>query len=242
MKRLMSLFFCLAICQSSAFAADVVNMAIGEWAPFTSEKDPKGKLTEKVVTEAYKLEGVDVKFSYFPWKRSSTMVEEGASDASFPWNRTDAREAIYIYHKVPVLSDDGVYFHLKGKPFDWNTIQDLKKYKVGVTVGYKNEQGYKDLGIPADAAPSEEMNFKKMLAGRIDVYQTSKTVGWATINKHFTPEEAKQFTTHPKNVAVDDYFVIFSKKNPNSKALADKLDSGMKKLKASGAYDKIMSQ
>ena len=84
MKRLMSLFFCLAICQSSAFAADVVNMAIGEWAPFTSEKDPKGKLTEKVVTEAYKLEGVDVKFSYFPWKRSSTMVEEGASDASFP--------------------------------------------------------------------------------------------------------------------------------------------------------------
>ena len=219
MKRLMSLFFCLAICQSSAFAADVVNMAIGEWAPFTSEKDPKGKLTEKVVTEAYKLEGVDVKFSYFPWKRSSTMVEEGASDASFPWNRTDAREAIYIYHKVPVLADDGVYFHLKGKPF-----------------------GYKDLGIPADAAPSEEMNFKKMLAGRIDVYQTSKTVGWATINKHFTPEEAKQFTTHPKNVAVDDYFVIFSKKNPNSKALADKLDSGMKKLKASGAYDKIMSQ
>jgi polar amino acid transport system substrate-binding protein len=242
MKKMSVLLLSAALACTGAFANEVINLAIGEWAPFTSEKDPNGKLLEKVVTEAFKLEGVDVKYSYYPWKRSYSNVQEGTSDGTFPWRSTADREKEFNIHSVPVMTDDSVYFMLKTSAFDWKTMDDLKKYKVGVTLGYTNEKTYKDKGIAAEVVPSEELNFKKIVAGRIDVYETSKEVGYATIAKSLTPDEAKLMTHHAKPVEESDYFILFSKKTPKGKAMADKFDAGLKKLKASGAYTKIFAK
>ncbi|MBF0204986.1 MAG: transporter substrate-binding domain-containing protein [Desulfamplus sp.] len=226
----------------TVFANETVKMAIGDWEPYTSQTDPKGKLLEEVVTEAFKAEGIDVQYEYFPWKRSYVNAERGQYDGTFPWNRTPEREAAFYTHKISLIKDEGVYFHLKSNPFDWNTIEDLKKYKVGVTISYKQEAIYKEHGITADTVPEEAMNFKKMLTGRIEVYQTSKAVGYATIKKLFSPEDAAKFTNHPKAVETDEFYILFSKKLPTSKALADKFDEGMKKIKESGLYDKILAK
>ncbi|MBF0203500.1 MAG: transporter substrate-binding domain-containing protein [Desulfamplus sp.] len=227
---------------STVFANKTVKLAIGDWAPYTSETDPKGKLLEEVVTEAFKAEGIDVQYAYFPWKRSYVNAEKGQYDGTFPWNKTPEREEAFYTHKISLIKDDGVYFHLKSKPFDWNTIEDLKKYKVGVTIGYKQEELYKQNGITADTVPEEAMNFKKMLAGRIDIYQTSKVVGYSTINSLFSPDDAAKFTNHPKAVETDEYYILFSKKTPDGKELGDKFDEGMKKIKDSGVYDKILAK
>lgn len=240
-KFLLSLMLA-ALCGLSANANEVLNLAVGEWAPFLSEKNPKAKRLETVVMEAFKLEGVNVKFSYFPWKRSYNRVKEGSSDGTFPWNKTPDREAFFVYSETPVLIEDSVYFHLKSLAFDWKTIEDLKKYKVGVTLGFINEKLYKEKGISADSVPSEEMNFKKIVAGRIDVYETSKVVGYETINKILTPDEARLLTHHPNPVGRTDYFMMISKKHPNAKGMADKFDSGLRKLKASGRYEEILAQ
>ncbi|SLM31964.1 putative ABC-type amino acid transport/signal transduction systems, periplasmic component/domain [Desulfamplus magnetovallimortis] len=243
MKKLPLIFLSMLILifiTSNISANETVRLAIGDWAPYTSETDPDGKLLEEVVTEAFKAEGIDVEYAYYPWKRSYVNVEKGKYDGTFPWNKTEERENEFYFHKESLIKDPGVYFHLKSKDFDWNTIEDLKKYKVGVTIGYKQEETYKEHGIVADTVPDEQMNFKKMLVGRIDVYQTSKVVGYATINKLFPPEEAKLFTNHPKAVEESEYYILFSKKTPNGQHFADKFDSGLKKIKESGLYDKIL--
>lgn len=242
MKQALLALITAALLGSKAMAADVVDLAIGEWVPFTSEKDPKGKLLEKVVAEAFKLEGMEVKFSHYPWKRAYMLVETGAADGTFPWNKTPERDHVFYAQKTPLMVDDTVYFHLKSLPFDWKSIDDLKRYKVGVTLGYKYEKIYKDHGIAADVVNSEDANFKKIVRGRIDVYASSKAAGYAIMNKHLTPDEAKLITYHPKLVEQSEYFVLFSTKTPNGKMLSDKYESGLKKLKASGAYDKLMAQ
>ncbi len=81
---------------SSAFSQTVVKMAIGEWAPFTSETDKTGKIAETIVTEAFKLEGIDVKYDYYPWKRSYELVKDGKADGTFPWTRKPERENDFI--------------------------------------------------------------------------------------------------------------------------------------------------
>lgn len=242
MARMLVAFVCAATMVLAARAAEVVNLAIGEFAPFTSEHDPKGKLLEKVVAEAFKLEGLDVKFAYYPWKRAYVLAEAGTADGTFPWNKTPERDHVFHTQKTPLVVDDTVYFHLKSKPFDWKSVDDLKKYKVGVTLGYKYEKIYQDHGIAAEVVNAEDANFKKIARGRIDVYATSKAVGYAIMNKHLTPDEAKLITYHPKVVEQSEYFVLFSTKTPNGKMLSDKYESGLKKLKASGAYDKLMAQ
>jgi polar amino acid transport system substrate-binding protein len=225
---------------TSALASDVVNLAIGEWPPYTSEADAHSKLLEKVVVAAFKLEGLDVKFSYFPWKRSYLKTRDGSFDGTFPWSRTPERENHFLFNKLALVTDQSVYFHLKSTPFDWATMDDLKQYKVGVTSGYKNEAVYKTQQIVADAAPSEELNFKKLIAGRIDVYETSKIVGYSTIKKTLSPDQAARFTHHPKVAEENDYYILFSRAIPNGQTLADRFDSGLRKLKASGAYAKIL--
>ncbi|MBF0452089.1 MAG: ABC transporter substrate-binding protein [Candidatus Magnetomorum sp.] len=242
MKKLIWVIFFIVTFSSISIANEVVRLAIGDWSPYTSKSDTKGKLLEKVVTEAFKLEQIDVNYFYFPWKRSFVLAKKGDYDGTFPWNKTNERDNEFYIHKHSLIKDEGVYFHLKSKSFDWNTIEDLKKYKVGVTIGYKQEKTYKDKGILADAVVSEALNFKKIMAGRIDVYQTSKDVGYATIHQLFSPDQAKLFTTHPKPVEESEYFILFSRKSPKGKYFSEKFDAGLMKLKESGAYDRIIAE
>ncbi|MDK2123384.1 substrate-binding periplasmic protein [Parachitinimonas caeni] len=227
---------------SVAIAEEPVRLAIGDWPPYTSPSNPKAKLIERIVTEAFRLEGLRTEYEYLPWKRSYLYVQEGKSDGTFPWNKTDEREREFIYNKIPLVRDEGVYFHLKSTKFDWHVFDDIRKYKVGYTIGYKQEQLYKKSGIEADPAMTADLNFKKMLAGRIDVYHTSKVVGYALINEHFTPAERKLFTHHPKVIEENVYYLLFSRKTPNGQQLADKLDAGLQKMIDSGAYAKLVAE
>ncbi len=242
MKNLTLFLLITALTSFNALANETVKFAIGEWVPYTSKIDMKGNLLEKIVTEAFKLEGVDVIYEYFPWKRSYNNVKNGQYDATFPWNKTEERKKDFYINKLSLIKDEGVFFHLKRKQFDWNSVEDLKKYKVGVTISFKQEKIYKDKGIKAHPVASEDFNFKMMLADRIDVYETSKVVGYAMINKLFSPEEAKLFTNHPKAVEENVFYILFSRKTPDGKYFADKFDSGLKKLKESGVYDIILDE
>lgn len=241
MKKISFLLVFSILVSTNIFAKDVVKFAIGEWSPYTSEKNKSGKLVEIIVKEAFKLEGIDVEYSYYPWARSLKNTEIGEADGSFPWNKTAEREKKFYIPKEILIKDEGVFFHLKNKKFDWNSLEDLKKYKVGVTIGYKNEYIYKEKGIDAEAVPNEESNFKKILAGRIDVYQTSKVVGYYTINNLFKPTDVNLFTNHPKVFEISEYYILFSKKTANGKMFSEKFDSGLKKLKSSGKYDEIIN-
>ena len=221
-------------------ARDVVNLAIGDWPPYTSSTNPKNRLLEKIVEEAFKQQSLDVEYHYYPWKRSYRMVQKGEADGSFPWNTTEDRQNEFVIHKEPLIKDEGVYFHLKSTNFDWQTIDDLKQYRVGVTMGFKHIAIYEEEGIDAEAVQSELLNFKKLLSGRIDVYRTSKTVGYAMIKKHFTAEEVIHFTHHPKAIEETNYYVLFSKQSPNAQKLADTLDEGLKAMRSSGEYQRLL--
>jgi len=222
-------------------ANESIKMAVGEYPPYTSKNEAHGGFLAKVVTEAFKLESIHVEYSYFPWKRSYESVKNGEHHGTFPWNDISGRDEEFHINKVPLLIDDGVYYHLKSTPFDWETIEDLKNYKLGVTLGYKHENIYRENGINAYPVTTGLLSFKMLLAGRIDVYRTSKDVGYYLINKNFKPEKARLFTHHPKVIDRSGYYILFSKNTPDGKTLSKRFDSGLKKLIESGAYDEIAS-
>jgi polar amino acid transport system substrate-binding protein len=233
---------CLFSLVSTAVPAnEVVTLAIGEYAPYTSAKDKYGKLAEEIVRKAFQLESIDVEYRYAPWRRNYAQVRSGQLDGTFPWSNAGGREEDFCVHKIPLLRNQKVYFHLKTTPFNWLTIEDLKRYNVGVSLGYNDQQVYKVQGIDADAAASGPLNFKKMFAGRIDVYSASKVVGYYTIKSLFDESDAHKFTHHPKVIDETDYFILFSKKSPRGQAFCKAFDSGLRKLKDSGVYDEILA-
>lgn len=225
-----------------ACATTHIRLAVGEWAPYTSQEDAQGKLLEEVTSRAFELEGITVEYAYFPWKRSYVLALNGEMDGTLPWNNSAERSQQFHVPMTSLVKDENVFFHLKSTPFDWNRLEDIRNYRVGVTIGYQEEAAYKAAGIRADAVSSEELNFKKMRLGRIDVYQTSKQVGYVTLAKIFTPAELSLFTHHPKVVYESEFFVLFSRKTARGKYLAERFDAGLRKLKASGEYDRILAR
>ena len=68
----------------SGYANETLTLAIGEWAPYTSDVDQTGKLAKKIVAEAFKLSNIDVEYKYFPWKRSLESVRKGDYVGNLP--------------------------------------------------------------------------------------------------------------------------------------------------------------
>ena len=239
MKKIVLAIIFLTLTFSNVCANETIELAIGEWAPYTSEKDTNGKLAEALVTEAFKLENIDVVYKYFPWKRSFEGTKKGNYAGTFPWYGTDERKSDFYLVKEPVITAKTVFFHMKDVDFKWDTYEDLKKYKVGGTLGYSDTTLLQKNGINVDVAPNEKSNYKKLLAGRIDIVPSTMIVGYNIINNMFTPAKAALFTNHPKALINADMFMLISKKIPNGHELADKFGKGLKKLKESGRYDQI---
>lgn len=222
--------------------AETIRLDIGEWAPYTSEKDPKGKIAEAIVIEALKLEGITPEFVYYPWKRSYENVKSGKSVGTFPWYTNEERQVDFIIHKEAILVAKSVFFHLKSTQFDWTTTEDLKKYKFGVTLGYSDEKTLKEAGLKTEVVPKEDTNYKKIMGGRIDATPSNIFVGYSLIHKLFPNDKAALFTNHPKAWTEGNMFMLISKKIPNGQEVADKLDAGLKKIKASGKYQEIIDK
>ena len=237
---LLSLFF-LSM-SFNLFPKETVVLAVGEWPPYVSEKNSKDKIAEIIVTEAFKLENIDVVYEYFPWKRSLERVEDGTYLGTFPWWSNAQREKDFIINKEPLITAKEVFFHLKSTDFKWENFNDLKKYKIGGNLSYSHVEQLEKKGISVDVAPKQELSFKKLLGGRIDALPADSIVGYYTIFKLFSPAKAALFTHHPKALRQGDLFMLISRNSPKGQYIADKLDIGLKKLKDSGRYDEIVTK
>jgi len=239
-------YFLLCLLLSGIFAPatfgnEVVKFAVGEYPPYTSARHPNARILEVLVRAAFKLQAIDVEYGHYPWKRSFALAKNGHVDGTFPWLKSPVRERNFYIGDHEIYQDQGVYWHLRSTPFDWNTTEDLRKYKFGVTVGYtRTQEFYNKLGIKAETEVTEESNFKKLLAGRIDVYRTSRVVGTYLVDSLFSAKARDRFVFHPKVSDDSSFFILFSKKTVRGKRLEREFALGLEKLKISGRYQEII--
>ncbi len=241
-RVLLLLLLLPGVLSAPTLANELVKFAIGEYPPYTSPNEPDAKLLEHLVTAAFKQQSIDVEYGYYPWKRSFAMTKSGEVDGTFPWPTDTEREREFIISESPVFVDQGVYWHLRSTSFDWNNIEDLKNYTFGVSVGYRIEKFYLKHGIKYDMEVSDESNFKKLLAGRIDAYRTSRIVGAYTLNKLFGANIESNVISHPRVAEILDFYILFSKRTPRGERLSKEFSTGLKKLKESGEYQKIVQK
>ncbi|WP_028865079.1 substrate-binding periplasmic protein [Psychromonas aquimarina] len=241
MKKLLLSYLLLFTLSPAVPAVESITLAIGDWEPYTSSREKKGKVLELLVQEAFELEDIHVEYKYFPWKRSFEYSRLGKFHGTFPWYRTKQREEDFYINNEPILIEKTVFFHLKDSKFDWSNFDDLKKYRIGGTVGYSITQVLENSGIDVEYVGKEDLNYRKILSSRIDVYPNALNVGYYQIEMLFDDSESTNFTHHPKPLNEKSYYMLFNKDLANVEELADKLDSGLRKLKDSGRYDAILS-
>ena len=234
------LCFLILLTTSVLYGQETLSFDIGDWEPFTSSRDPDSQILELLVREIFQRNDIDVVFRYYPWARSIENVKKGNSVGSFPLMRTPDRDKTTICSKEPILIDEIYFFHSKNLPFDWISFDDLKDYRIGGTIGYAYMQPLVNYNLKVEYAPSEELNFKKLRAARLDIYPASPYVGNYLINKLFDIKTRTQFTYHPRAMCMQTYYFLVSKNHPKAQDIVDIFDEGIKYFKHNGRYNEIL--
>jgi polar amino acid transport system substrate-binding protein len=239
-----SLLFIGILLFAHSLHGQTIRIASGDWDPYLSSKAFEYGLTSHIITEAFKLEGIDIQWGFFPWKRTFESAKEGEQwDASAAWWPSERYKKDF-YTSDAIMSTSLVFFHLKDYEFHWDSVDDLSGINIGVTRGYHYgeslENTDKEKKLLIENANSDEQNFAKLLFGRIDIFPNDVVVGYTQINNTFSPNEASRFTHHPKKFKVDTLHLLISKRAKNAKLFLQKFNAGLKKIKASPQYQNML--
>ncbi|MDM8517487.1 transporter substrate-binding domain-containing protein, partial [Desulfobacterales bacterium HSG16] len=215
------------------FAEKIVRITAGDWPPYLSSNLPHNGIAGRIITEAFAVKEIKVKFDFYPWKRAFILAKKGRKDGTAVWLKNSEREADFYYSK-PVIEEKHVFFHLKSKPFDWQNVNDIKGKTLGGLLGFSygemiDNAAKTDL-ITIDFVSEGEFNFKKLLAKRIDLYPQELNVGYHTLQTMFLAGEKEQITHHNTPFLQRQSYLLLPKKNERSKILLKAFNEGLEIL------------
>ena len=220
------------------FAGPVVTIATGEYQPWTSEHLPHGGFINHVVTEAFRAQGIETRFVYLPWKRTLEDTRQGVYDATSYWYYKAEREQDFI-HSPPVNHERIVFFGRKGRvPERWSTLAELAGLRIGATRGFTYSDEFWRLAgaglLNVEQVRSDELNMRKLIAGRIDLFPVGEQSGWHILMHDFSEKDRNGlFTLQPPLAEVDGY-ILFSRKRPEVGRWVAAFRTGLQSLEKSG--------
>lgn len=229
-----------SITSGDVFADETIRITAGEWAPYLSPELPDSGIAGRIITEVFQLHGIKTEFDFYPWKRAYELARRGKSDATALWFKNSEREKIF-YYSAPVVTEKFVFFHLKSKPFSWETITDLQGKIIGGLIGFSYgediDQAVEAGLLKIDRTSSDIQNFKKLLSGRIEVYPQEINVGYQVLNSKFLAGERAQITHHDKPFLSQHTYLLLSRKHKRNEKLRELFNAGLETLNEQGKIE-----
>ncbi|WP_037027250.1 substrate-binding periplasmic protein [Psychromonas aquimarina] len=232
-------------CAGQVSADQTVRLTTGEWSPLISHRYENDGILPLIVREAFALQGFDVIYQFQPWAVSYKEARDNKFDGSLGWAPNEQRSHDF-YFSDPIYTSRKVFFHLKSLNFMYNSIDDLKGLRIGVTRTYKFGSEFDNavknglLNINyVDNNPENISNLNKQV---IDLFPMDLLVGNSLINRYLTVESGRLITYDPRIFAEIPISLIFSRKIPDQRArrLLSAFNIGLAELKASGRYNRML--
>ncbi|MEH8018387.1 transporter substrate-binding domain-containing protein [Rheinheimera muenzenbergensis] len=215
-----------------------LQISAGEWPPFLSEHLPHQGVVAHLIRDIFAAAGYKVSFSFLPWARAYHDSANGKYAASAVWMLAEERTKDFLYSE-PVLSEQFVFFHLKQRRFDWQQLTDLRGLLLGGGLGYSYgpafDQALEDKVFKMSRVGSTEQNFRRLAAGRIDVFAEEMSVGYYTLN-HQLPQLAAEISHHPRPLLINQSFLLFPQNAAGSARLLQLFNQHLQQFKQSGRY------
>jgi polar amino acid transport system substrate-binding protein len=223
-----------------------IKVSTGEYAPYTSESSAHGGFVNRVIKASFALQNVEVLFSYFPWKRALDEAASGAFEASSFWF-IDKERAQGFYYSDGITHHRELLFHLKSTILpDWESVEDLRDFTFGATLGYTYTRSFWEAAragrIAVHETRADELNFKKLLEKRIDIFPMEEITGWQLVNKRLPSGASDLLTTHPRPLSSSTGHLIFSKQLAGNEELVRLFNQGLRQLRESGVYKQYLEE
>ncbi|TBW57964.1 transporter substrate-binding domain-containing protein [Marinobacter halodurans] len=229
-------FRCVAMTSS-------VNITSGSWPPYL-EDTPSHGIIGQIIDEAFAEEGMAVRWGFFPWARSFRLAQKGIWDGSAAWACTPER-APDFYFSDAIIPVRLAFFYRRSDPIDWTTIDDLKGLRIGLSRDYHYgdtiNQAIANGTLESEIARSDDINFRKLLAGRIDLFPIDVAVGRRLLARSFTQDEIARLAVHPRVVYATQLRLMLSRHVAGNEARLQQFNKGLQALRLRGRIDAIMA-
>ena len=224
----------------SAFAKEKITIAVHDYLPYYGQ-DGNGLMVE-VYKAAYDRFGVDAGIQVLPIKRALSYLFDNKVDAFSPGHIFMSSEMKENAEWEDAFIVALVMFYYKPnlkKPVVFNSLDDLKGYKLAVLVNTSFIPLYKKHNLEYYESQSPLRMLKMARAGHVDFFVITLLTGMILINQEY-PEDAQDF----------DYFIFkrlpcslaVSKGNPTHTKTLSQFRTSLKDMKSDGTYIQHLEQ
>ncbi|MCY1403746.1 putative amino-acid-binding protein YxeM [compost metagenome] len=121
--------------------------------------------------------GDQVRFEVYPWARAQKLVEEGRADILVGPYRTAARERRFQFAEPGFYRDRVVFYARRDAASNWDgTLASLQGQRIVIIHGWAYGERFEAMRGQLDlhVAPSVELAFKLLMAGRADLVASNE--------------------------------------------------------------------
>jgi polar amino acid transport system substrate-binding protein len=203
-----------------AQAERIVRIGTGDWVPYVDQHRADGGALARLVKAVFASTGHRVEFVFHPWDRNVLMLQQGELDAIMPYS-CSARRQDYGVCSEPLVRGQVVLFHRKDLAFDWARVEDLKRYRIGTTLGYSygpQFDGALQKGLlRVEQNSKDDTAFRLLELKRIDLHPQDRAVGYSMLRRLFPGEQG--ITHHPRYLNTEPLRLLFRKNDPAAEEL-----------------------
>jgi polar amino acid transport system substrate-binding protein len=240
----LALFFLLTPC---AVAENTLQICTFEYPLFMS-KEPipergYGFLIDST-NAALEAVGLEPNYHFFPMKRSIAMATNSKYDAFLGTIAHFPKETRDQFSSIKMGELRFIFFYLKDENHTLKTydkLADLNKYRIGTVRGSSSVTLLKKSGIEPDFARNLEINFNKLLAGRIDLCVALELPATYIISR-LSPSQQSRIAKIDKPLMSISVDFIVNRNNPGSASLFKKVKKGLQLIKNNGTYQDIVQR
>jgi polar amino acid transport system substrate-binding protein len=133
-----------------------------------------GYATDKL-REALRRAGIAYDIDLLPWPRAFANARGTASTCVYPTGRTPEREELFKW-VGPVARTEWWLYGLARRDFAIATLADARGLRIGAYNGDVRADYLKQHGFAVDTVTNDDLNPRKLMLGRIDLWVTGPLV------------------------------------------------------------------
>ena len=217
---------------------------VDEGNPPFMYKDDNGEVAgfyPALLNKIFKNMGIPLEIKAYPWKRLLDLSSRGKGGVGGIYENAE-RLKIYDYSKELLFLETISVVTLKTNPLLYESIGDLKGKQIGVIRGWSYGKDFDAANarksFTVQEVASDELNLKKLEAGRIEVLVGLKLSVLNTAQKLGIDEK---IVIKETPIVVNPTYVAFSKKADKTKVLSQ-FDAELRKFKENGGFQNLYDQ
>lgn len=217
-------------------------LATLEYPPYVMNTDYGAQgLTVDIVSVAFARMGQAVSIRFFPIARGQQKLIDGEVDAFFSIKKTPEREQSMLFAKHALMQQNYVFFARKNAPWRYDgTFASVRGALIGVvnatSYGASFDAAVRSGVLPRiDVATDHLTNYRKLIAGRVDLVISSELVG-----RHYLAELEGGETIGVVGPTIETTrsYLAFSRKRDH-RAIAARFDEVLASMERDGTLARL---